>query len=96
MRIKKKRVVLLFAIVMCGIVLMWIRIVRVVPEFTWKETHGSSRRDVIVFSEKACYLRGPMVFQSEEVVGVILFYYPHRIVYLSFEDYLSVGTYIPI
>jgi hypothetical protein len=81
---------------MCGVVLMWSRIVRVVPDFTWKETHGSSRRDVIVFSEKTYSLKGPMVFRSKELVGVILLYFPHRIVYLSFEDYLSVGTYIPI
>jgi len=93
---KRKRTVLLFIIVMSGMVLMWCGIAISVPKFTWKETCGTSRRDVLVFSENAFSLIGPMAFLSNKLEGIIFLYYPNRIFFLSFEDPLAVGTYTPI
>lgn len=94
---KRKRAVLLFISVLCGAVLMWISMVRVVPEHMWKETIGTSRRDILGFGEESYSLKGPLVFHSEQLVGVILLYFPYRIIFLSFEDcFLAIGTYIPI
>ena len=93
---KRKRAVILFISVLCGAVLMWISMVRVVPEHMWKETVGTSRRDILGFSEESYSLKGPLVFHSEQLVGVILLYFPYRIIFLSFEEDLAIGTYTPI
>ena len=54
---------------------MWISMVRVVPEHMWKETIGTSRRDILGFGEESYSLKGPLVFHSEQFVGVILLYF---------------------